>query len=135
MQRQQIAGDGFTIELEKHRHHLRALVRGGQDSLEVSRAYWRLLGEACRMHGAQRLLVVEDLVPYEADEADFQSVIDLTRQVGLDQVQVAFTSRQAPIDLNEMGVIVGMEKGMWMRLFASERDAALWLGIRTSPTP
>ena len=48
---------------------------------------------------------------------------------GLDQVQIAYTSLQTPIDVNELGVIVGMEQGMWIRLFGSERDAALWLGI------
>ena len=128
-----IDGDGFQIELETQRNYLRAYVHGGEDSVEVSMGYWRLVGEVCREFATRRLLVVEDLVPWHASESDFERVIDLTRRVGLDQVQVAYTSLQAPLDLNEMGVIVGMEKGMWMRLFASERDAVLWLGLGTRP--
>ena len=130
-----IDGDGFQIELETQRNYLRAFVHGGEDSVEVSMAYWRLLGEACRSFAARRLLVVEDLVPWQASESDFERVIEMTRRIGLDQVQVAYTSLQAPLDLNEMGVIVGMEKGMWMRLFSSERDAVLWLGTGTRPDP
>ncbi len=128
-----IDGDGFQLELEPHRSYLRAYVHGGQDSFEVSLSYWRLLTEACLRDGIRRLLVVEDLAPWHASEQDFVRLIEATRRLGLDQVQVAYTSLQAPIDVNEMGVIVGMEKGMWMRLFASERDAALWLGVGSPP--
>ena len=124
-----IDGQGFQLELESHRHYLRAYVHGGADSFEVSMAYWRLLGEACRQEGARRLLVVEDLVPWHATEIDFQRLMESMQRSGLDQVQIAYTSLQTPIDVNELGVIVGMEQGMWTRLFNSERDAALWLGI------
>ena len=130
MRRQQIAGNGFLIDLEKHRRYLRAYVHGGQDSVEVSMGYWRAVAEACRVYEVQRLLVVEDLLPYQPQEEDFERVIEMTRREGLDQVQVAYTSSQAPVGLNEMGVIVGMEKGMWMRVFASERDASFWLGVQ-----
>ena len=128
-----IDGNGFQIEFETKRNYLRAFVHGGEDSVEVSMAYWRLLGEACRSFAARRLLVVEDLVPWQASESDFERVIEMTRRIGLDQVQVAYTSRQTPIDVNELGVIVGMEHGMWTRLFSTERDAELWLGVGSVP--
>lgn len=124
-----IDGDGFQLELEPQRHCLRAYVHGGADSMQVSLSYWTVLAEACRQAGTRRLLVVEDLTPWHAAEEDFQRVMDTLRNAGLDQVQIAFTSLQAPVDVNELGVIVGMEQGMWVRLFASERDAALWLGV------
>ena len=128
-----IDGNGFQIEFETKRNYLRAFVHGGEDSVEVSMAYWRLLGEACRSFAARRLLVVEDLAPWHAAEEDFQRLMEAMRRSGLDQVQVAFTSLQTPIDVNEMGVIVGMEQGMWTRLFSNERDAALWLGVGSPP--
>lgn len=128
-----IEGDGFQLELETRRNFLRAYVHGGTDSFEVSLSYWTLLGEACRQFGARRLLVVEDLVPWRASEEDFQRLMEAMRRTGLDQVQVGFTSLQTPIDVNEMGVIVGMEQGMWNRLFSNERDAELWLGVGSLP--
>jgi hypothetical protein len=131
--KQHIDGHGFQLELEPPRNYVRADVHGGDDSFEVSLAYWTLLAEACRQVGARRLLVVEDLTPWHAAEADFQRLMEAMRKSGLDQVQIAFTSRQTPIDVNEMGVIVGMEQGMWTRLFASERDAELWLGVGSPP--
>ena len=124
-----IDGHGFQLELETSRQYLRAYVHGGADSFEVSLSYWRLLGEACRQEGARRLLVVEDLVPWHATEIDFQRLMESMQRSGLDQVQIAYTSLQTPIDVNELGVIVGMEQGMWTRLFNNERDAVLWLGI------
>lgn len=126
-------GDGFQLELETHRHHLRGYVHGGEDSFQVSLSYWMLLAEACKQFGKRRLLVVEDLAPWHAAEEDFQRLMEAMRRSGLDQVQVAFTSLQTPIDVNEMGVIVGMEQGMWTRLFSNERDAALWLGVGSPP--
>ena len=128
-----IDGDGFQLEIETHRNYLRGFVHDGADSMQVSLSYWTLLAEACRQEGARRLLVVEDLVPWRAAEADFQRLMEALRRCGLDQVQVAFTSLQTPIDVNEMGVIVGMEQGMWTRLFNNERDAALWLGLGGKP--
>jgi hypothetical protein len=124
-----LEGEGFQVELEPHRNYLRACVHGGSDSFAVSLAYWTLLADACREAGAKRLLVVEDLAPWHATEDDFQRLMEAVRRTGLDQVQIAFTSRQTPIDVNELGVIVGMEQGMWTRLFGNERDAALWLGV------
>ena len=127
--KQHLQGEGFQLELETHRNYLRAYVHGGQDSFAVSHAYWSRLAEACASLGARRLLVVEDLQPWHASEEDFQRLMQSMRRSGMDEVQIAFTSLQTPIDVNEMGVIVGMEQGMWTRLFASERDAALWLGV------
>lgn len=126
-------GDGFQLELETHRNHLRAYVHGGDDSFQVSLSYWMLLAEACKQFGKRRLLVVEDLTPWHASEEDFQRLVEAMRRSGLDQVQVAYISLQTPIDVNEMGVIVGMEQGMWTRLFSNERDAALWLGVGSPP--
>lgn len=131
--KQHIDGDGFQLELETRRHHLRAYVHGGADSFEVSLSYWTLLAEACREFGMRRLLVVEDLAPWHASEDDFKRLMESMRRNGLDQVQVAYTSRQTPIDVNELGVIVGMEHGMWTRLFSTERDAELWLGVGSVP--
>lgn len=131
--KQHIDGEGFQLELETRRHHLHAYVHGGADSFDVSLSYWTLLGEACRQVGARRLLVVEDLTPWHASEEDFQRLMEAMRRSGLDQVQVAYTSLQTPIDVNEVGVIVGMEQGMWTRLFSTERDAELWLGVGSVP--
>ncbi len=131
--KQHIDGEGFQLELETRRHHLHAYVHGGAASFDVSLSYWTLLGEACRQVGARRLLVVEDLTPWHASEEDFQRLMEAMRRSGLDQVQVAYTSLQTPIDVNEVGVIVGMEQGMWTRLFSTERDAELWLGVGSVP--
>lgn len=127
MKREELAGDGFSISLEVRPLYLRALVHGGRDSLEVSMAYWQALHEACTRHAAGRLLVVEDLVPWHASEADFTRLMDMGAALGLGQVQIAYTSPRSPMHVNEMGVIVGLERGMWLRLFASEHDAQVWL--------
>ncbi len=131
--KQHLDGDGFQLELETRRNYLRAYVHGGADSFDVSLSYWTLLGEACRQFGVRRLLVVEDLTPWHASEADFKRLMEAMGRCGLDQVQVAYTSLQTPSDVNEMGVIVGMEQGMWNRLFSNERDAELWLGVGSPP--
>ena len=75
-------GDGFQLELETHRHHLRGYVHGGEDSFQVSLSYWMLLAEACKQFGKRRLLVVEDLAPWHAAEEDFQRLMEAMRRSG-----------------------------------------------------
>ena len=121
-----VGGPGFRIRYDGEPGYLRAHVYDGTDSLQVSMAMWRMLGEECRACGAQRLLVLEEL-DSTVDLADVAQVIDSMVDAGIRAVRVAFVELLEDIQGSEHGEILCLERGIVIRTFSEEDAARRWL--------
>jgi hypothetical protein len=121
-----LEGDGFRINLESNPGFLRAHVTGGEDSLEVSLAIWRLLGNECRLRGASRLLVVEDLRG-RLTPAEVGVMVETLYAEGFPDVRIAFVELAGSLAAGEHGEILAIELGFTVQAFSREADARHWL--------
>ena len=121
-----VDGEGFKVRVEQQHGYLRAYVHDGRDSLEVSIAMWKLLAEQCRVHGAKRLLVVEDLESTVAPE-DIDKVIDAMEAFGFADIRTAFVEMQSDLAGSEMGGILASERGVSIYISSDEVAARHWL--------
>ena len=121
-----VTGPGFSIRYSNEPGYLRAHVYDGTDSLQVSMAMWRMLGEECRAVGASRLLVLEEL-DSTVDLADVAQVIDSMVDAGFRTVRIAFVELLDDIQGSEHGEILCLERGIIIRTFSDEDAARRWL--------
>ncbi|MFT3898599.1 MAG: hypothetical protein QM719_13075 [Thermomonas sp.] len=121
-----LEGDGFRIAFEPNPGFLRAHVTGDEDSLEVSLAIWRLLGNECRVRGASRLLVVEDL-PGKLTPAEVGVMVETLYAEGFPDVRIAFVELAGSLVAGEHGEILAIELGFTVQAFSREADARHWL--------
>jgi hypothetical protein len=121
-----VAGPGFRVCFDDEPDYLRAYVFDGTDSLEVSTAMWRMLGEECRATGARRLLVLEDLLS-TVEVPEIAQVVDSIFDAGLGGVRMAFVELRDDIQGSEIGESMCLERGMTLRIFAQEPEARRWL--------
>ena len=121
-----VDGPGFRIRFESLPGYLRASVFDGTDSLAVSMAYWRMLGDECRATGATRLLVLEELQS-TVDIADIHPLIEVMAEGGMASVRIAFVELLDDIAGSEYGEILCRERGITIRTFSSEDAARRWL--------
>ena len=120
-----VNGPGFRICFDDEPDYLRAYVFDGTDSLEVSCAMWRMLGEECRAVSARRLLVLEDLLSTVA-VADIELVVAASYEAVAD-VRTAFVELRDDIQASELGETMCLERGMAVRTFSNEIEARRWL--------
>ncbi len=121
-----VPGPGFRICYDQHPDYLRGYVFDGTDSLEVSLAMWRMLATECETTGAQKLLVVEDLLS-TIDHAELEQVIDAICATGLRDMRLAFVEMREDIQGAEFGEILCLEHGVMARVFSQEVEARNWL--------
>jgi hypothetical protein len=121
-----VDGPGFHIRFDDEADYLRAYVFDGTDSLEVSMALWRRLGEECLAGRHKRLLVLEDLASSVAVQ-DLEPVVDAMFEAGLAQVRVAFIEMRGDFTNHEYCEILCRERGMNKRVFTNEKEAVRWL--------
>lgn len=121
-----VAGPGFRICFDDEPDYLRAYVFDGTDSLEVSTEMWRMLGEEGRAVGAQKLLVLEDLLS-TVEVPEIEQVVDSIFAAGLGAVRLAFVELRDDIQGSEFGESLCLERGMVLRIFSQEAQARRWL--------
>ena len=121
-----VDGPGFRICFDDEPDYLRAYVFDGTDSLEVSSAMWRLLGEECRASASSRLLVLEDLLS-TVEVPEIGQVVDAMFDAGLADVRIAFVELRDDIEGSELGESMCLERGMVIRIFSQEALARRWL--------
>lgn len=121
-----VPGPGFRICYDHYPEYLRAYVFDGTDSLDVSIAMWRMMADECESTGAQRLLVVEDLLS-TIDNAGMEAVVDVISQLFVSTLRLAFVELRDNIEGAEFGEILCMERGMKARVFSHEAEARYWL--------
>ena len=121
-----LEGEGFRIRLEPQPGFLRAHVDGGEDSLAVSLAVWRLLGEECRARGTTHLMVVEELTgTLSLDEVGV--MIETLHAEGFPDVRIAFVDLAGNLSVGEHGEILAIERGFAVQAFPREAEARHWL--------
>jgi len=121
-----LAGPGFRVCFDDEPDYLRAYVFDGADSVEVSSAMWRMLGDECRATSATRMLVLEDLLS-TVDVPDIVQVVDAMFAAGLAHVRIAFVELRDDIQGSEIGESMCLERGMTIRIFSQETEARRWL--------
>ena len=121
-----VDGEGFKVRIEQQHGYLRAYVHDGRDSVAVSIAMWKLLSEQCALHGAKRLLVVEDLES-TVDPDDIGKVIDAMAEFGFARIRTAFVEMQDDLQGSELGSILASERGVRVHVSNSEVVARHWL--------
>jgi len=121
-----VDGPGFKVRYTNEQGYLRAHVFGGRDSQAVSIAMWRMLGDECRARGADRLLVLEELLE-TVDTGEIGPIIDAMEQAGLGLVRTAFVELLDDIEGSEYGEILCRERGIVIRTFSGETQARRWL--------
>ena len=121
-----VDGEGFKVRFEQHPGYLRAYVHDGRDSLEVSIAMWKLLGEQCRKLNIRRLLVLEDLEG-TVDVAEVPKVIDAMIEFGFADIRCAFVELGTDQQGSEHGAILLTEHGMRTHVGGDEFAARHWL--------
>ncbi len=121
-----VEGPGFKIRYDVEPGYLRAHVYEGTDSLEVSLAMWRMLGDECRTAGATRLLLLEELKG-SIDREGIEETIDAMDHAGLAAFRIAFVELLDDIEGNEYGEILCLERGIIVRVFSDEDTARRWL--------
>ena len=121
-----LQGKGIRIRLEPNPGYLRAHVAGGEDSLEVSLAVWRLLGNECRLRGATRLLVVEELSG-ALTHGEVGALVSTLHEEGFPDIRIAFVEMTGNTSPGEHGEILAIELGFTVQAFSREADARHWL--------
>lgn len=123
---QVIQGEGFKLCITREDGYLHARVYDGTDSLQVSAAYWALLGQACREAGIDRLLVEEELHD-SVDIAEIEQVIRVMVEAGMAGIRLAFVELLDDLPGNEYGEILCREHGIHARTFTDVALARNWL--------
>jgi hypothetical protein len=126
MAAQLLQGEGFKVRVEPQSGYLRAHVFDGTDSLPVSIAMWKLLGEQCRHYRAERLLVLEDLVD-TVELAEIDSVVRAMAGFGFAGIRIAFVEMGDDLFVNEHGEILAADHGIRAMVFSNETAARRWL--------
>lgn len=118
----------YELHFTDRGDYLLAAVKGGQDSPEITLAYWREIAAECARRSATRLLVYDDLQGEPASPQDFIRLAAVLRGSGLEHVRIAFHEPvSAHLRLVEHGELAFREAGFTLRVFSSEREAELWL--------
>ncbi|MCX7555580.1 hypothetical protein OS187_01835 [Xanthomonadaceae bacterium JHOS43] len=122
-----VEGAGFEIHFSLTGGVLRAQIEGLHDSFEISLAYWKEISEERRRCGAQRLLVIENLVedgrPDELLEL-FENLVGL----GFEGCKVAFVDNgNEERSMHEYVAILAREHGILAAVFSEESAATIWL--------
>ena len=109
-------------------------VRGGVLHVRVSGAstvpntvaYWRLIAQAAREHGAEALLLVDMMSGEPLQEDDWQQVVTSLRDEGLQRLRIAHVK---PLGLQQVEFceIFARDAGIEARVFENETLAGIWL--------
>ncbi len=121
-----IDGPGFKVRYANEQGYLRAHVYDGIDSRQVSVAMWTMLADECRVRGATRLLLLEELQG-SVDRGEIEETIEAMDHAGLAAFRIAFVELLDDIEGNEYGEILCRERGIIVRVFNDEDSARRWL--------
>ena len=121
-------GSSWRLRFEDRGDYLYAEVRGPEDSLEITTAYWRQIDAECARRGTRRLLVCDYLLGEPATPAEFTHLARNLRGGVLADLRIAFHEPVAEhLRFVEHGELAMREQGFTLRVFGSEREAVLWL--------
>ncbi len=116
---------GYRIEFESSGPLLRARVTGA-GSYAATVAYWQRILAEVQARKPAGLLLVDELQGPALTAGEWQSLVDGTRQQGLETVRIAHVK---PLGLQsvEHCEIYAREVGLEARVFDNDTNARLWL--------
>ena len=121
-------GEGFDIYFTWFGDYLLARVEGPHDSLAITVGYWTQVVAECKRRGAQRLLVLENLLKESMDGHSSQEIFDAIYTLGFDGVKIAFVDRNEVRWAEQEHIsLLAREHGIVARMFTQQRDAVTWL--------
>lgn len=119
--------DDYTITFDQSAGYLRVEISGSRASLDIARSYWRTIAETALETKNERLLVIED-IPEQITVSEVHMLITELSELPVRDIRLAFVDRYSQHkSLNEFGALVGENRGLNIRTFDSETDAADWL--------
>lgn len=117
----------YSLKFEYRPDYLYAYVSGEQDSLEISRSFWRAIADESLRVEAHRLLIVED-IEEAVSQTDMYQIASEIPQLGLNAIRIAFVDKFIEHqDLNEFGEIVATNRGIYGKIFNDVDQAEKWL--------
>lgn len=121
-------GHSWRLQFEDRTEYLYADVQGPEDSLAITTAYWQRIAEECRRRGLRRVLVRDGLRGEPATPDEFRRLAENLLGSGLEHVRIAFHEPVSEhVRFSEFGELAMREAGFLLRVFGSEREAAIWL--------
>lgn len=122
-----ISNEDYSITFEEREAYLRAYIKGERGTLAVALRYWLDIAHVAIETGRKRLLVVEDIPEAIAVSEVHQLVTEMSR-LPVRDIKLAFVDLFAQHkSLNEFGRLVGENRGLSIRTFDTEEEAATWL--------
>lgn len=116
---------GYRIEITPHGTGLRAHV-SGDSSMEATVAYWREIAQAAREHGADSVLLIDEMTGEPLEEKDWLDVVIRLKDEGLQHLRIAHVKPKG-LQQVEFCEIFARDAGIEARVFVSERKADYWL--------
>jgi hypothetical protein len=117
----------YQILFEDRDNYLFASVTGEKDSLEISVAYWTDVFTEMRIRNYNKVLVTEDFKDV-VTAMDMYMLIEEIQKLGLTDLQIAFVDKElSQYDLNKFAETVAVNRGIYGKIFNSEREAERWL--------
>lgn len=128
-----VAPDAYTLRFEQCPGYVRAHVRGGHDSVDISLAYWTEIARFCREEEVRAVLVIEELAE-RAAVLDIYEVASGLVALGFANIRIAFVDRNVDeLPMMQFGETVARNRGIDGRVFANEADADAWLRAEHDP--
>ena len=117
----------YNLEFDERPDYLRAYVTGEHDNFNISSQYWSEIAKKLAELGIKRVLVVEEIAEQSPMIDVFQLVSELADR-GFRGIKVAFVDKfSSHQDLNDFGVLVGTNRGLFGKAFDNEAEAEAWL--------
>jgi hypothetical protein len=117
----------YRIDFEDRSDYLFAHIIGDHGTLSIAKQYWLDIIEAVMKREMRKILVVED-IPEVISIADVHQLVTDLSELPIRDIQLAFVDLYAQhSSLNQFGILVAENRGLAIRSFDSEAEAAAWL--------
>ncbi|MBS0555839.1 MAG: hypothetical protein JSR27_00340 [Proteobacteria bacterium] len=119
---------GFRLRFEQRPGYLLVEVRGRRGSPEIALAAFASIAAECTRLQARKLLVVDAAHGTPNSPQALAGIMRTLRESPLATVRIAYVVRDVEnIPVFQHAELEGLDLGFNLRLFASERDAEIWL--------
>ena len=117
--------DGFGVQFRDDHIHVE-LGKDFKADPDRREEFWAMIGDLCKRHNSQRVLVEGYLPPGDHDTAD---VIDAGQKTAVvPRLWLAFAlSGFKPTDQTELFEVIAAAKGVRVKFFSDARKALEWL--------
>ena len=117
----------YRISFDYRTEYLFVHVSGEEDSLEISRRFWREIADECSRSKVKKVLIEEDF-PEAISMGEMYQLASEIPTMGFYGIRMAFVdSHLDQQDLNEFGELVASNRGIYGKIFNNREEAETWL--------